>query len=136
MSFGYVPSWLYLPDPKMDFIIGNIYNQYFKYPSNQFSGPKMKSCVINGLKILLPSDNFENEDLDIDIQTHIFIPKNCSALQNRKPDNFPLFMYGMKDLNNRTLSSHYEKRLNKFYQRKVNCQMSQFTTLKKNLSSL
>ena len=87
----------------------------------KFSGPKMKSCVINGLKILLPSDNIENEDLDIDIQTHIFIPKNCSALQNRKPDNFPLFMYGMKDLNNRMLSSHYEKRLNKFYQRKVNC---------------
>ena len=41
MSFGHVPLWLYLPDYKMDLIIENICKQYFKYPSNQFSGPKI-----------------------------------------------------------------------------------------------
>ena len=42
MSFGHVPLWLYLPDYKMDLIIENICKQYFKYSSNQFSGPKMR----------------------------------------------------------------------------------------------
>ena len=79
----------------------------------------MKNVIINGVKLLIPCENEQNNEIDLDMKTSILIPKNCLAVK-KKPENYPLYMYIISDHTNKSISTHYQSRLSKFYHRKSN----------------
>ena len=88
---------------------------------NKYSEPKMKRIEINGYKILVPCQDIQNNNTEIDMETLVLVPKNSQAVKIR-PDNYSLNMYDLQDLDNKIISTHYQSRLSKYHQRKMNCE--------------
>ena len=85
---------------------------------NKYSEPKMKRIEINGYKILVPCQDIQNNNTEIDMETLVLVPKNSQAVKIR-PDNYSLNMYDLQDLDNKIISTHYQSRLSKYHQRKI-----------------
>ena len=81
----------------------------------------LKRIEINGYKILVPCQDIQNNNTEIDMETLVLVPKNSQAVKIR-PDNYSLNMYDLQDLDNKIISTHYQSRLSKYHQRKMNCE--------------
>ena len=86
---------------------------------SKYSTPKMSVYEEDGRKIIYPSSEEQTDDIEISMDTLIMIAKNCSAV-TVQPNNFSLKMYVLEEPSNKILTTHYDARLSKFYQRKLN----------------
>lgn len=79
--------------------------------------PIFRTLNVDGSRILYPSTSDEREQISIDFQDLVLIPKNSFNCKNFKIKDYYLNMYRNECLTNESLSTHYLQRLNKFAQR-------------------
>ena len=87
---------------------------------DRFSQPKLKTVEIDGKNILIPCEDVQSTDIQVTVNTLILCPKNPSAVKH-SPTNFVVKFYVIQDHSNKTLTTHYNNRLAKFYKRKCFC---------------